>query len=72
MTTPLATIAPEHLDLVSGGASRAQKDERILDKIQSLATAVSDVAAQQKQPDNGGAAAALPLVALKAIRQRQM
>lgn len=57
------------LTIVSGGVSRAQQDERILDKIQSLAGAVSDVGAQQQQKPNPGAAM-LPIIAMKMMKPR--
>ena len=71
MPTSLTTIERDQLEAVSAGTARAKQDERILDKLQSLANAVHDVAAQQQNQPNP-AAAAMPLVALKAIRQRQL
>lgn len=58
------------LTIVSGGVSRAQQDERILDKIQSLAGAVSDVGAQQQQQKPNPGAAMLPIIAMKMMKPR--
>lgn len=68
MPSPLPTIDPAQLDAVTGGAT---KDDRILDKIQSLAGAVSDVAIRQQENQKPDAAAALmPIVAMKMMQRR--
>ncbi len=70
MRTPsaLTPIELDALTLVSGGASRAQQDERVLDKIQSLAGAVADVGMQQQQQPNPGASL-MPIIAMKMMKR---
>lgn len=68
MPAPLPTIDLSQLDAVTGGAT---KDDRILDKITSITSAVADVAARQQQnqkPDP--AASIMPIVAMKMMRRQ--
>ena len=70
MSTP-RTIDRDALSAVVGGASRAEQDQRVLDKIQSLVGAVSDVSSQLQQKPNASAAI-MPLVAMKAMKDRKI
>lgn len=74
MTKPIATafttIDSSALDVVTGGATgRADRDERILEKLASLTSALGDLAAgPQNQKGNDPMAALMPILMMKMMK----
>lgn len=71
MPTPaFAPIDPSTLDAVSGGASsRAATQERLLDKLTSITTAIKDVAAQQATQNNDPMSQLMPILAMRMMKR---
>ncbi|MBK9035539.1 MAG: hypothetical protein IPL61_30495 [Myxococcales bacterium] len=75
MSSPIATaftsIDPASLVAVTGGASsKAATDERLMDKLTSITSAIADVATRQQQPQGGDAMGQLmPIVAMKMMKR---
>ena len=75
-TTTFASIEATNLDAVTGGASsrsssRATFDERLTDKLQSIQTAIKDVAAQQTaNKGNDPMSQMMPILAMGMMKRR--
>ncbi|MEZ4399385.1 MAG: hypothetical protein R3B06_05170 [Kofleriaceae bacterium] len=78
MSKPTFTpIASTDLDAVTGGAasrtsSSAKFEDRLMDKMTSITTAIKDVAVQQQNKQgNDPMASIMPIIAMKMMRQNR-
>ncbi len=69
-TLTFAPIDPSTLEAVSGGASsRAATDERMLDKLTSITSAIKDVATQQATKTNDPMGQLMPILAMRMMKR---
>lgn len=68
---PFAAIDPAALTAVTGGASsRATTDERIMDKLVSITTAIKDAATQQAAPKNDAMSQLMPMMLMGMMKRK--
>jgi hypothetical protein len=74
-TPAFTSIDTANLDAVTGGASsrsssRATTDERLMDKLQSIQTAIKDVASQQTNKGGDAMSQMMPILAMSMMKKR--